>query len=1062
MRLSVLPNTPRRPPEHAPGGRDAFDSVDPTLAALAADLRRTTRAEVRFGDHDRGLYSTDASLYQVQPLGVAVPVDASDALDVVARCIAHAVPVLPRGGGTSLAGQCTSRAVVLDLSGHLRSVHAFDPASRTCTVDPGITVDDINRDLTRRAAALKTPPLFFAPDPATSAQCAIGGCIGNNAAGARSIRYGRTSENIAALDVAVATTTGARRLTLGPGAGRRDPAALRLAQGVLEITHRCADLIRARFPRTIRRNAGYGLDLILAQIDRARQAGARLDPADLDLTGLLCGSEGTLAVTLGATLKLHPVPRARGLAVASFATLEHAIAAVRPILDLGAPLGLSAVELLDDVVLDAARNNIEYRGYVDLLPGANADRSEPKAVLYIEFSAFDDPRAELDRAFAALRSLLADLPGVLIATGPRDPAVAAYTDAAAMLKAWKLRKAGEPLLHGLPGRRKPVTFVEDNAVPVERLAEFVARFKDIVARHGTRAAYWAHASVGVLHVRPMVDLHDPADRDRMVAIAIEVADLARDLGGVMSGEHGDGRVRGPLLERFFGPDLMLAFREVKRLFDPLNLLNPGNIVDPGPPSAIVDNLRIARIAAALHADDAIDTHFEYHDQHGLVGAAEQCNGSGLCRKTTGGTMCPSYRATLDERHSPRGRANALRLALTGQLRPDVPGPAWNDPDTLETLDLCLSCKACKAECPSNVDIARLKAEYAAQSYRVRGGPPLAAFVFGHVRALNRLGALTPGLANSVNGLGPTRYLAERLLGISRRRTLPRFERSLYARWRRDPDNAPPDRPRVLLFADCFTAYNEPHIGLAARTLLDHLGVNVDLGPPQGSPADGLAGFAQGCCGRALISTGLLDDARATIDRTLELLRPAIDDPRVDAVLFAEPSCLSAVSDDWLQLKLATPLDVRRRLAAKARLVEDYAATRLAPLPGAAARTVVLHAHCHQKALWGAETSARALSTAGFDVTTLDSGCCGMAGAFGYQASKVDLAGAIGELSVFPPVRAASHQTIIAAPGTSCRHQIRDHTGREALHPVEILAQAVQTRVPERTVPAFPEEPSATR
>lgn len=1033
MRLPVLNNTPNE--------RDRLQS----------DLESLVDGEVRFDRHNRMLYATDASLYQVEPIGVVIAANTRDVERVTEYCGKNGVALLARGGGTSLAGQCTNRAVVVDVSAGCRGIGEIESnaaGEATVWVEPGVTVDELNRELTRRVARLSEPPeaqagkalhphLFFAPDPATTAQATIGGCIGNNAAGARSIRYGRTSENLAAVEVILST---GEKATLEAGAGQRNPVARRLAERVIRVVNRHAGLIRERFPRTIRRNAGYGLDLVLDQVERGATA------ETVDLSGLLCGSEGTLAVTLGARLKLREVPRSKGLAVLTFATLEDAIEAVSPILDSGRDRGLSAVELLDDVVLGAAMGNLEYRRYVQMLPGGEAaPRGGLRAVLFVEFFGFGEDSAEQVQAgFAALRELFKTLPGA--------HAIATHTDSAAMLSAWKLRRAGEPLLHGLPGRRKPVTFVEDNAVPVERLGEFVREFKKIVARHGTRAAYWAHASVGVLHVRPMIDLHDPEDRARMREIAVEAADLARTCGGIMSGEHGDGRVRGPLLERFFGPDLMRAFGEVKRLFDPAGVLNPGDIVGAGPVESMTENLRVMPAAPEGGRDarptsptlhPTIQTYFDYEDQHGFLGAAEMCNGAGVCRKRTGGTMCPSYMGTMDERHSTRGRGNALRLAITGQIGRDaqaclLDGPAWNDPATLETLSLCLSCKACKSECPSNVDIARLKSEYLAQSHKERGGAPLRARVIGNVRVVNRLGSLAPGLANWVNSLGLTKRIMRRYLGISERRVLPRFAKREGIKGSRHR-GIQPERGNVVLFADCFTTYNEPRIARAAVMVLEKLGYGVEVLPREG---DG--GFGGGCCARSLISVGMLGEAVAMAEKTIDSLRNSIENDEIKAILVCEPSCLSAFKDDWLQLKMATPKTLRQRLAAKSMLVEEFVGNALGDdAPQTNKGPVLLHGHCHQKALWGAETSAGALrKVAGDHVIVLDTGCCGMAGSFGYEADKYDLSMKIGELSLFPAVRAARPGAIIAAPGTSCRHQIRDGTGREALHPIEIIAMAV--------------------
>jgi Fe-S oxidoreductase len=539
----------------------------------------------------------------------------------------------------------------------------------------------------------------------------------------------------------------------------------------------------------------------------------------------------------------------------------------------------------------------------------------------------------------------------------------------------------------------------------------------------------------------MLDLHEADDLARMRQIALEVADLARDCGGVVSGEHGDGRVRGPLLQRYYGSEIIAAFSEIKRLFDPAGILNPGMIVGAGPVESITENLRVTSELEATQQSDPrtspsagpIGTYFEYTDQDDFDHAVDRCNGAGFCRKTAGGTMCPSYRANLDERHSTRGRGNALREAIRGHLGGGE--PVWNDPETLATLDLCLSCKACKNECPSNVDVARLKAEYLAQSWNVRGGPPLKARVFAHVRLLNKFGSLTPRLANFLAGVGPMRAMMNRALNLAPQRSLPPFGSSLHRWFKNRPRKTAREstsQPIVILYADCFTTYNEPSIGQAAVRLLEELGYEVRL--PHVA-----------CCGRPMISNGLLPDAIASADRALAALSQA-DDGNVLAVLVCEPSCLSAITDDWLQLKLNTSLDRRKRLAAKAMLVEDFVERfwdRHPTKPDVRTRppaAVILHGHCHQKALGGDETSSKLLRRLTDNQTTvLPSGCCGMAGSFGYAADKYDLSMAIGELSVFGPIRSADAAAIICAPGTSCRHQIRDGTGRTAIHPIELAA-----------------------
>ena len=979
-------------------------SPEVALAAPApawGELARTARGEIRTGVHDRLLYATDASIYQVEPLGVAIPADIADAREIVAWCGANRVPMLPRGGGTSLAGQCVNRALVLDLSARCAGLLSVDADARTADVEPGLTIDDLND-------TIRSTGLHFAPDPSTSRHANIGGCIGNNAAGAHSILYGRTSDSILAIDACLWDGTSVR---FGPGAWAADPVARRLTEGVVGIVRRYEQLIRDRFPKTLRRSAGYQLDVILEQLDRSGG-----DLAGVNLAPLLCGSEGTLAITLGATVRLHPVPRGKGLAVVAFDSVESAIDAVVPLLALRP----SAVELLDDLIVDLARQNTEQRRYVDLLP-KNPSGHPVKAVLYVEFFS-EDGEADIRRRLDEVASMF---PGAGIET---------HTDAGAMAGAWKLRKAGEPLLHAIPGKRKPLGFVEDNAVPPERLGEFVARFRRIVEDEGTIASFYAHASVGVLHVRPLLDLGDPRDEAAMHRIATRAAALAKELGGVMSGEHGDGRARGPLLEDFFGHELMGAFREVKALFDPHHLLNPGNIVEPGPIESISAHTRIKPTPADLKAPK-LDTAFLFADQGGMMHAAEMCNGAGVCRKKQGGTMCPSYRATRDERHATRGRGNALRLAMTGQVDPvgGVPGAAsWDDAGTHETLRLCLSCKACKTECPSNVDISRLKAEYLYQSYQAKGKIPLQARVFGSIHALNRLAGVLPGVTNAVNGFAPIRSVIDGVLGLDPRRSLPRFVKPV-----RRATQGVADGPTVVLLSDTFTTHNDAPVARATARVLGAFGYRVEVVPVSD-------------LGRASISTGVLDHAIRDAERTLDRLRPWIERDDIAGFVVCEPSCLSSITDDWLDLRIDRPMALRQRLAERSVLPEQFLERKWGTHPrvpsfDAPPGRLVVHGHCHQKALWGIGSTTDFLGRiAPGLVEALDTGCCGLAGSFGYTADRFELSMKIGELSVFPAVRAAADQDWILMPGTSCRHQTLDATGTHAMHPIEAIDRLMRT------------------
>lgn len=945
--------------------------------------------------HTLGLYATDASIYQVTPIGVLIPERVEQLSEILRLCTRFGVPVLPRGGGTSLAGQCVNQALVIDLSPNCHAVRSMEIDARRCVVEPGLTIDELNDQV-------RAHGLFFAPDPSTARQANIGGCIGNNAAGVHSVLYGRTSDNVLAINACLADGS---CVEFNQGAASRDPVARRITLAVVDVIGRHAELIRQRFPKTMRRSSGYQLDVILDQLEACNW-----DPDQINLAPLLCSSEGTLAMTLGATLKLCPIPRCKGLAVISFGNLDEAIAAVEPILKL-APAG---IELLDDLIMDLARNNTQCARYVELLPDASA-----KAVLFVEF--FGDDAESIKASFDALKAIMPTASMTL------------STDPIEMDEAWKLRKAGEPLLHAIQGDRKPLGFVEDNAVPVEHLGQFVRRFRQIVEQEGTIASYYAHASVGVLHVRPLLNLRDPKDEQAMHRIARKVADLAQELGGVPSGEHGDGRARGPFIESFFGSELLSAFREIKAIFDPDNLMNPGNIVEPMPIESISEHTRIKPDGELVRVPE-VETYYRYESEHGFGHAVELCNGAGVCRRKQGGVMCPSYQATLDERHSTRGRGNALRLAITGQIDlGHANQAAFNDSATKETLDLCLSCKGCKAECPSSVDIAKLKSEYLAQGYRQSGRVPMSVRIMSNIHALNRIGAVAPWLTNALNAAGPIRSIINHALHIHPDRSLPRAHRPIK---RRDvPRGTKSADHKVVVISETFTTHNDPQIAHKACHVLEGFGYAVGI--------ETVSDF-----GRAAISLGYLDHAIKDAQRMLDQLAHLIEDDTIKALIVPEPSCLSAIADDWVDLKIDRDPELIKRFKAKAALPEAFIEAMWDQHPARPrfrdfAGRIVLHGHCHQKALWG-----DASSSAIFDrlypgqVEVLATGCCGMAGSFGYGAHRYGLSMKIGEQVLFPAVRSAGAQDIIIAPGASCRHQILDGTQRATLHPIEALAQLI--------------------
>lgn len=950
--------------------------------ALARALRRHLQGEVRFDDTSRRLYSTDASIYQILPAGVVLPKTGDDLTATVQIAAELEVPVVPRGGGTSLSGQSIGPGLVIDCSKYLNAILDVDPVGRTCRVQPGVVLDQLNR-------ALAAHGLMFGPDVATANRANLGGMIGNNSAGSHSVVYGKTVDHVRRLGCILADGT---RASFGPitdaewarkTEGRNLEAAI--YRGVGDVLTAEADEIRKRFPNIVRRVSGYNLVDLLPG-DRPR-----------GLHQLVTGSEGTLAVIAEAELNLVPRPKARGLVVPHFTSLAAALDALAACLEAGP----SAVELIDSLLIELAAKNLALRDIMRFVVGT------PAALLMVEFSGSD--AAEVSSRVHDLQRKLSSFPGVSAVV----PAVDAPTHAAL----WSLRVAGLPLLHGMAGDRKPVTFCEDPAVAPDRLPAFAAKFRQVLANHGTTGAFYGHASVGCLHIRPLMNLHDPADVAKMRRIMEDVTDLVLEFGGSLSGEHGDGLVRSEWNRKMFGPAVYEAFRRVKGAFDPLNLLNPGKVVDA---PSMTEGLRFASAVEP-------ETIFDYSKQEGFFRSIELCNGAGVCRKTQGGTMCPSYRATRDENDTTRGRANALRLALES---PGGMAERWL-PDV---MDLCLMCKACKAECPSNVDLAKLKAEWL-HTYHQTHPRPLGHWLLANVHRLYPLGAKVSVLSNALTRWRSVRWLMEKLAGIDRRRSLPLLHGDHFRAWfgRHVADANAGKLGRVILMDDCFTTFNDPEIGRAAVRVLERAGYAVEL-----------AGLE--CCGRALISKGFLPAARDLAKSQVAGLANRVADGT--PILGLEPSCLLTLADEWPEL---VPGPAARRVAASAALADDWLAKQVNDGPARLTLsrqtgTCVLHGHCHQKALVGAAGSAAALRLIpGLEVTLLETGCCGMAGSFGYEAKHFDISAQIAGLDLLPALSAAP-DAAVAAPGTSCRHQIRDLSGRTARHPLELIEASMDGAV----------------
>ena len=941
---------------------------------LHAALDGKLEGYLRTDEASRALWSTDASIYLRKPAGVVVARSENDVKLALAAARDLGLSITPRGTGTSLAGQATAPGLALDVS-EMNRVVEVDLEGRRCVVEPGLVQGELN-------ALVEPHGLVFGADTSTSDVATLGGMVGNNSAGMRSLVYGTTADQILSLrcvlaDGEIVDIRPMSRREAGDRS-RSDNAEGRLLRGAMEIGAKYEGEIRRRFPDMIRRVSGYGLD-------------ALVDPDTLDLTGLVCGSEGTLAVVTRAAFRLHPLPEARALASFEFDTLAAAARATVKFLEMDP----SAVELLDDVAIGRARQTPAYRDSTRFLQGG-PDAEPPKAILLVEWSGTGK---ELDERFAGIEEVAAEV-------GARS--VAPLRTQEEMYQTVRLRKSTLPLLLGTSEKEKPVAFVEDAAVPPQRLEEFVVRFEEIVESAGTWACFYGHASVGCLHVRPALDTSDPEGVARMRRIGEEVADLVVECGGSISGEHGDGLSRSEFLGKMYGPEILRAFSEVKRLFDPQGTLNPGIIVHP---SKMDGQLRIGPGRTRL----PLKTGLDFSGQGGFAKAVELCNGSGLCRKKTGGTMCPSYMVTLDEQDTTRARANMLRSVLEGTLPPED----LTSPRMREVMDLCVGCKACKTECPSQVDVASMKTEVLYQSGK-KHGFSLRQRAAGHIRTQLALASRAPALFNFVGKTGLARRVAA-LAGIDPRRSLPRVAPETFSkRFAGLPQGEGP--VEIALFNDTWNEFQRPEIGEGAVRLFAAAGARVLL--PEVV-----------CCGRPMLSEGLIEQARKNAKRNLDILTPLIE--RGVPLVGLEPSCILTMRDDYKKL---LPDDPRvGGLAEATRLFEEAVLELEHELPLKDGSPVLLHGHCHQKALVGTRPTEKALSLApGTEVEVVDSGCCGMAGLFGYEKGHYDVSMKMGNRRLFPAVREAGGRVVVA-PGTSCREQIQDGTGRHALHPAEYLA-----------------------
>ncbi len=945
---------------------------------IEAELKKRVEGDIYFDRYSRLLYSTDASIYQIEPIGVVVPRHKGDVQAVVELANKFNVPVLPRGGGTSLAGQTVGHALVLDFSKYMQNVLEVNQEELWCRVQPGLVQDELN-------AYVRSMGLQFGPDTSTSNRATIGGMIGNNSAGAHSLTYGKTLDHVIELTVLLSDGSEVVLKELSSdaleGKSQADSLEGRVHREVARLAQEHRSEILARYPKIMRRVSGYNLDEFIK-------------PQPFNLSRILVGSEGTLGMVVEAKMRLVPKPKWTALDVIHFDDDLEALRASQAILET-APY---ALESTDKMILNLARGNIVQSQRLGFVQG------NPSSLLMVEYAG--DTEAQVKEQVYKLEEVRkAQHIGYAATLAFKPEEVKAV---------WGVRKAGLGLLLGTKGDKKPIAFVEDTAVAPAKLPEFIKRFREIITRHDAIAGYYGHCSVGCMHIRPLIDLKEASEMKKMVSIADAISDLVLEFNGAMSGEHGDGLARSHFNQKLFGAVLYEAFRQVKRVFDPKNLMNPGKIVDA---PAMTESLKISPRYQTWQPETTLD----FTGQGGFARAVEMCSGMGECRKKLDGTMCPSYMGTLDEEHSTRGRANALRAVLSGK----VPKEEFTGKRLHDVMDLCLECKACKAECPSNVDMAKLKYEFLDHYHRVNG-LPLRNRLFGGIERLNRIGSQFAPLSNWVVGSGLNRWLMEKLAGIDRRRPLPQFAGVTFEDWfdgrKPEGDGA---KGEVVLFHDTFNNFNTPNVAVATTRLLERLGYHVLL-------------VNKRCCGRPMISKGMLGEAKNNAAWNVDQLAEYAE--RGVPIVGMEPSCLLTLRDeypDFLRTNDAK-LVARNSFLLDEFLLQERDTGKVSLSFGANGRKALLHGHCHQKALVGTVPTVALLKGAGFEVSEVDSGCCGMAGSFGFEKEHYDLSLTIGNRRLAPAVKSASAEVEIVAPGISCRQQIEHLTGRKAKHTAEVL------------------------
>jgi FAD/FMN-containing dehydrogenase/Fe-S oxidoreductase len=950
------------------------------MQELFTHLKQKIKGEVLTDDYSLGMYSTDASIYQIKPLAIVLPKDGEDVKATVGLAYQNKITILPRGAGTSLAGQTVGESIILDFSKHMNSILEINAAEKWVRVQPGMARDDLN-------AVLAPYKLHFAPDPATSSRANVGGMVGNNSSGTKSILFGKTVDHVLEADVLLVEGTELHLENYTPEEyqlkANQNNKEGEIYSSFKRLIDQHSKEIKERFPKVMRRVGGYNLDEFVYT-------------DQWNLSKLVCGSEGTLATTLELKLNLVDLPEHKSVCVIHFADVLEAISAVESML----PYNPSAVEILDKTVVDLSRSNLTTKHHCHFI------EDNPAAILIVEFYG-DTAEDVMTRPQQMIAELKANGFGYAY---PLFPEGEAYNDV------WVIRKKGLGLMLGIKGNKKPLAFIEDAGIPSEHLPEYIDRVLKICKKHGTEAAMYAHASVGVIHVRPILDLRLAEDIERLKKITDDTFELVIEYKGSWSGEHGDGLVRSAYNKRFFGDTLYNAFLEVKTLFDPDNLMNPGKILES---QTIEHNLRYG----TSYKDEEIKTEYNYKEEERFESAVHMCSGVGECRKVLGGTMCPSFKATRDEEHSTRGRANALRMAMSNQFGAE----GLSSQRLHDVMDLCLSCKACKSECPSNVDMAKMKSDTLQMYYDEHGLTLRDKLIRDSSKAAGKIAGWKAGIVNSVQKSGLFKSALESTANFDKRRTLPDFAKEPFYKWfeKHAKKTNVGDR-KVVLFADTYLNYHEPKVGVSALELLNSCGYEVLLANV-------------GCCQRPKISHGFLRDAKKEGVRTIDGLKPYLDQGL--KVVVCEPSCASALNDDLPDLIANQEIAVQLKngvMMIDVFLAAEYENGRLDVDFEPVSEGVAIHGHCHQKALYGTNTMKSLLKNHKNEVYEIPSGCCGMAGSFGYEKEHYELSKKIGDEVLFPAIEKLDKGEELVACGFSCRHQIEHFTQAKPKHFVEVI------------------------